>query len=174
MDGNNERSPWNIAKAWNCPAFIDEMRFWHRLRINLLPYLYSTALQCCREYRPMMRPLVYDWQQDPEAVRAEDEYMLGNSLLAAPLLQENHRVRSLWLPEGSWYGLFSRKKYEGGRRIESDGEERFPVYLRTGHGLALKGPAREGLDADTGNGTGKCEDLHFLLAGGDRSREILG
>ena len=64
MDGNNERSPWNIAKAWNCPAFIDEMRFWHRLRINLLPYLYSTALQCCREYRPMMRPLVYDWQQE--------------------------------------------------------------------------------------------------------------
>ena len=165
MDGNNERSPWNIAKAWNCPAFIDEMRFWHRLRINLLPYLYSTALQCCREYRPMMRPLVYDWQQDPEAVRAEDEYMLGNSLLAAPLLQENQRIRSLWLPEGSWYGLFSRKKYEGGRRIESDGEERFPVYLRAGHGLALKGPARESLDADTGNGTGKCEDLHFLLAG---------
>lgn len=52
MDGNNERSPWNIAKAWNCPAFIDEMRFWHRLRINLLPYLYSTALQCCRSTGP--------------------------------------------------------------------------------------------------------------------------
>ncbi len=46
MEGNNERSPWNIAKAWDAPEFLDEMRFWHNLRMNLVPYLYSTAVVC--------------------------------------------------------------------------------------------------------------------------------
>lgn len=173
MDGNNERSPWNIAKAWNCPEFTEEMRYWHRLRMNLFPYLYSTARKCVRDFRPMMRPLVYNWQEEPEAVRTEDEYMLGDSLLIAPLLQEEQRTRHLWLPEGCWYGLFTRRKYEGGRHVQSDGEERFPVYLRGGHGLACNGHAREGLSADTGNGTGKTEDLHFLLAGDTGTEQFL-
>lgn len=163
MEGNNERSPWNIAKAWDRPEFVDEMRFWHRLRMNLLPYLYSTALLCCREYRPMMRPLVYEWPEDTEAVYTEDEYLLGKSLLIAPFLEEEQYKRQVWLPEGCWYGLFSHKKYKGNQKIES--QEKFPVYLRSGCALALKGGAREGLAADTGNGTGKIEDLHFLLAG---------
>lgn len=163
MEGNNERSPWNIARAWGCPEFVNEMRFWHRLRMNLLPYLYSTAILCCREYRPMMRPLIYEWPEDREAVCTEDEYLLGKSLLVAPLLEEEQYKRQIWLPEGNWYGLFTHRKYEGSRHIIS--EERFPVYLRSGCALALKGGAREGLAADTGNETGKTVDLHFMLAG---------
>ena len=100
--------------------------------------------------------------------------MLGNSLLAAPLLQENQRIGACGFRKAAGTDYFSRKKYEGGRHIESDGEERFPVYLRAGHGLALKGPAREGLMPITEMEQEKCEDLHFLLAGGDRRREIFG
>lgn len=165
MDGNNERSPWNIAKAWNCPEFIEEMKFWHRLRMNMLPYIYSTALISCRDYQPMMRPLVYDWSSDEEAVRTEDEYMFGESILVAPLLNKNECGRQVWLPSGKWYGFFTHKKYLGGRKITSDSNEKFPVYLKDGKALALKGETRCGLDVDTGNDTGKIENLHFLLAG---------
>ena len=45
-EGNNERSPWNLAAAYGKTEFVDEMRFWHNLRMELLPYLYSVALDC--------------------------------------------------------------------------------------------------------------------------------
>ena len=43
VEGNNERSPWNMAQAYQAPEFLEEMRFWHRLRVNLQPYLWETA-----------------------------------------------------------------------------------------------------------------------------------
>ena len=61
-EGNNERSPWNIAMAYNKPEFIEEMRYWHMLREALLPYIYESAQTAVRESRPMMRPLVFDYQ----------------------------------------------------------------------------------------------------------------
>ena len=57
-EGNNERSPWNLAAAYGKPEFVDEMRFWHNLRMELLPYLYSVALDCAEASKPMMRPPV--------------------------------------------------------------------------------------------------------------------
>ncbi|MBQ7371360.1 MAG: hypothetical protein IJW67_05690, partial [Blautia sp.] len=164
FEKNNERSPWNMARAWGRPELLDEIRFWHKLRMNLLPYLYSTAIFCCEESSPMMRPLVYEWQQK-ESIEATDEYLLGESLLIAPLLEENQRVRELWLPEGAWYGLFSRNRYDGGARILSEEAERFPVYIREGSLAAFSGSAREGLDIFTNTETLTMTDYHFLLAG---------
>lgn len=46
-EGNNERSPWNLAAAYNAPEFVDEMRFWHKLRERLRPYLWETAAGVC-------------------------------------------------------------------------------------------------------------------------------
>lgn len=50
--GDNERSPWNMERAFRLPGFAEEMAFWHRLRMNLLPYLYSEALCCAAESVP--------------------------------------------------------------------------------------------------------------------------
>lgn len=162
-DGNNERSPWNIAEAWKQPELLDEIRFWHQLHMDLVPYIYSTAIDCCESSRPLMRPLVYTWPQEEQAVAWEDEYLFGDSLLAAPLFEENQTQRELWLPQGKWYGFFSHKAYDGGRRIKS--EERFPVYIRSGCAVALEGRARDGL----GRSAGKSDGIHFLLAGEEGS-----
>lgn len=83
-EGNNERSPWNMESAWAVPGFAEEMAFWHRLRMNLLPYLYSEAVRSAAENRPLMRPLVYHWPRSGEARAAWDEFLLGESLLVAP------------------------------------------------------------------------------------------
>lgn len=164
-EGNNERSPWNLAKAWNMPSFIDEMRFWHRLRMNLLPYLYAAALDCAAQNRPMMRPLVYLWPEDGEAIAAEDEYLLGDSLLVAPLLEENQMERTVYLPEGNWYGLFDRRRYSGKRRLASSRGQPFPVYLREGFALPLFLDGGTALGCDVGNSSAAGRPLHFLLAG---------
>ncbi|MDO4322826.1 MAG: glycoside hydrolase family 31 protein [Lachnospiraceae bacterium] len=186
-DGNNERSPWNIARAWGQPELLEEIRFWHNLHMDLVPYIYSTAIDCCENCRPVMRPLVYTWPQEEQAVRWEDEYLFGDSLLVAPLLEENQTQRELWLPEGKWYGFFSHEEYSGGACIESN--ERFPVYIRGGYAVALRRRRDAGFESDVevrrdvgfGKGTGlgrdagfekdsaaaeqKSDELHFLLAG---------
>ncbi len=209
-DGNNERSPWNIAQAWGDSELLDEIRFWHNLHMNLVPYIYSSAVDCCEEYRPMMRPLVYTWSKHRQAVEWEDEYMFGESLLVAPLFEENqtscceeyrpmmrplvytwskHRQavewedeymfgesllvaplfeenqtsRKLWLPPGKWYGFFSKKQYSGDVLITS--EERFPVYIRDGHAVAMKEYAQEDIGKAGTLATEDTDKLHFVLAG---------
>lgn len=162
-DGNNERSPWNIAQAWGDSELLDEIRFWHNLHMNLVPYIYSSAVDCCEEYRPMMRPLVYIWSKHRQAVEWEDEYMFGESLLVAPLFEENQTSRKLWLPPGKWYGFFSKKQYSGDVLITS--EERFPVYIRDGHAVAMKEYAQEDIGKAGTLATEDTDKLHFVLAG---------
>ena len=164
-EGNNERSPWNLAAAYGVPEFVDEMRFWHNLRMNLLPYLYSTALDCAEASIPMMRPLVYQWPEDPLAWDCEDEFLLGDSLLVAPLLEENTEKRTVYLPEGQWIGLFDRRAVAGGQTVTAGGDGRIPVFLRAGSGLALRLDESRSLDSPVGNRAAAGAPLHLLLAG---------
>lgn len=164
-EGNNERSPWNMAGAYQAPEFLEEMRFWHQLRVNLQPYLWVTAGNCAAYGKPMMRPLVYGWPDDPLAVAADDEFLLGDSLLVAPLLKENAERRAVYLPQGRWIGLFDHTQYEGGRQIEAGSKDRLPVFLRSGFGLPLDLGTEMTLGSIPQCRAGQYENLHFLLAG---------
>lgn len=136
--GNNERSPWNIAEHYGKPELIDEIRYWHELRMELLPYLYEAAQEAVGENKPMMRPMVYCFQDDSNCLEAEEQYMLGSKMLTAPLLESNQRTREFYMPEGNWYGFFTGKKYAGGGWKQSDTDEKFPVYVRDGSVILRK------------------------------------
>jgi alpha-D-xyloside xylohydrolase len=161
---SNERSPWNVAYIHHSPDFIDEMRFWHIMRMNLLPYLYSTAADCVRENCPMMRPLVYDFPKEPVQT-IEDEFLLGESLLVAPLLDENAQSRSVYLPRGRWYNLFTGKRQEGGQVAFVNSPKRLPVYIRSGYGLALNLNQAGKFGENVGNDVNSYQVLTFFLAG---------
>lgn len=137
-EGNNERSPWNIALVNQQPEFIDEMRYWHMLRENLLPYIYESAKTAVQESRPMMRPLIYDFQTDQNVIDLEDEYLFGDELLIAPFIEENIITRKVYLPEGQWYDFFTNKCYEGKQWYISDEESRMPVYVKSGASIPMK------------------------------------
>lgn len=164
-EGNNERSPWNMAQAYQAPEFLEEMRFWHRLRVNLQPYLWETAQDCAAHSRPMMRPLVYDWPNDPLAIAVDDEFLLGDSLLVAPLLEENAESRTVYLPQGQWIGLFDQIWHDGGQAVTAGGNSRLPVFLRRGFGLPLNLGSELPLGSVPQRGAGRYGNLHFLLAG---------
>lgn len=114
------------------PELLDELRYWHELRMELLPYLYETAREVVEDNKPMMRPLIYSFQGDENCLHVEDEYMLGSKLLAAPLLEPGQKTRMVYFPEGNWYGFFSGRKYIGRNQQQSHEEEKFPVYVREG------------------------------------------
>ena len=131
-EGNNERSPWNMEESYAAPGFMDEMRYWHKLHEKLRPYLWATAQSCVAESKPFMRPLVYEWPGDPMAIHCQDEYLLGDDLLVAPLLEENAESREVYLPEGIWQELFTGKQYEGGQTVRAGGDGKLPVFTRNG------------------------------------------
>lgn len=137
-EGNNERSPWNIALVNQQPEFIDEMRYWHMLRESLLPYIYESAQIAVQESKPMMRPLIYDFQTDQNVIDLEDEYLFGDQLLIAPFMEENITTRKVYLPEGQWYDFFTNKCYEGKQWYISDEESRMPVYVKSGASIPMK------------------------------------
>jgi len=137
MDSNNERSPWNIVSTYKCPELITEIKFWHDLRMMLMPYIYSLAQESVFTCKPMMRPMGYVCQKDERCLAISDQYFFGENMIVAPLLEENQRQRELYLPEGSWFGLFSRKRYDGECDLISDEQEKFPVYIKSGTTILL-------------------------------------
>lgn len=134
-EGNNERSPWNMARVYDAPEFLDEIRYWHKLHERLRPYLWQTAQVCVKESKPIMRPLVYEWPEDANVLCCQNEYLLGDDLLIAPLLEENAHSRRVYLPSGTWTNFFSGEVYEGGQQILVDSGNKLPVFSRNGFQL---------------------------------------
>ena len=64
-----------------------------------------------------MRPLIYEWPNDSMAINCQDEYLLGDDLLVAPLLAENEESREVYLPKGIWYDFFNGTEYQGEQTI---------------------------------------------------------
>ena len=134
-EGNNERSPWNMEESYAAPGFMAEMRYWHKLHEQLRPYLWKTAQECVRDSKPFMRPLIYEWPNDTNAVNCQDEYLLGDDLLVAPLLEENATSREVYLPEGVWFDFFDGTEYSGNQTVTAGKDGKLPVFTRNGFEL---------------------------------------
>jgi alpha-D-xyloside xylohydrolase len=88
---------------------------------------------------PPMRPLLYDFPQDPQAWDVDDQYMFGPDLLVAPILQEGMRSRTVYLPSGtSWTDPYTGETVEGGVSLTVEAPlERIPLFLRDGAKLPI-------------------------------------
>lgn len=108
------------------------------LRYRLMSYLYS-AVALCREYgSPVVRPL---FMLDPTNIalrNVDDCFLLGDALLAAPVVEEGGLRRSVLLPPGEWYDFWTFERYEGGQTVEIPAPlERLPLMVRAGAVLPL-------------------------------------
>ena len=65
----------------------------------------------------MVRHLMLQYPEDAEARAVDDQYLLGADLLVAPVVEEGATGRSVYLPAGTWYHLWSGEPYQGGQRI---------------------------------------------------------
>lgn len=102
------------------------------LRYLFLPYNYSLAYQQAKFGKPLMAPLYYYFASDTTALKIQDEYMWGENILVAPVLQKGVTERKVYLPKGKWQDL-SNKTIEGGKWITVPLRMEFiPVFLREG------------------------------------------
>lgn len=70
-----------------------------RIRYGLLPYLYSEFMKCALNNEMYFRPLAFDYPQDTHAPQVEDQLMVGDSIMIAPVYKQNATGRYVWLPE---------------------------------------------------------------------------
>jgi alpha-D-xyloside xylohydrolase len=126
------REIYNVAPTGH-PAY-QSMLYYDRLRYRLLPYLYSLCGQAWLDGYTLMRGLVMDFGHDTAVYNIADEYMLGPSLLVAPVTEYKAREREVYLPAGQgWYDLYSGTFSEGGRSIRAAAPyERMPVFVKEG------------------------------------------
>ena len=104
-------------------------------RYRLLPYIYSNAAEVSFSGSVMMRPLVFDFGNDSEAMKEKYEFMCGKSLLVCPVTEPNVEQMDVYLPEseGGWFDFKTKAKLRGGQKTSVKiSEAAIPVFAKGG------------------------------------------
>ena len=119
------RVPWLFDEK-----AVDVLRFFTQLKCRLMPYLYSAAVEAHQSGIPVMRAMHLEFPQDPACDTLDRQYMLGSSLLVAPIFTPDGTV-DFYLPPGRWTHYLSGKTLEGGRWVrETHDYLSLPLYVR--------------------------------------------
>ena len=104
------------------------------LRYRLLPYAYNVFHEPTETGLPVMRALLLDYPDDPTAVGTEDEFLLGDDLLVAPVLKDGEISRPVYLPKGGWCDFWSTRCYNGPIQLPAVDAplDRVPLFVRGG------------------------------------------
>jgi alpha-D-xyloside xylohydrolase len=121
------RVPWAFDEE-----AVEVTRRFTRLKMRLMPYLYQQGLDAAETGTPLMRPMVLEFPDDPATGHLDRQYMLGPSLLVAPVLSADGEV-DFYLPAGYWTSLLTGETVSGGGwRRERHGFDSLPLYVRPG------------------------------------------
>ena len=119
---NQEPFAFDQATMDGCRKALD-------LRYHLLPYIYDLA----HEDMPILRPLVLEFPEDPVCRELTDQCMLGDRLLAAPVMTPGVSARAVYLPKGVWYDYYTGKRFTGGKYVLAEAPaDRMPLFARAG------------------------------------------
>jgi alpha-D-xyloside xylohydrolase len=123
------------SKAYKVPWLFDEesvdvLRFFTKLKCRLMPYIFAAAAETSATGLPMMRAMMLEFPRDESCAYLDRQYMLGPSLLVAPVFSAEGEV-SYYLPTGTWTRLLANEVVEGGRWIrERHGYMSMPLLAR--------------------------------------------
>ena len=118
--------PWNYGEEAN-----NIIRECLQERERLRPYLEECARRVSTEGYTLMRPLVFDFADDPIALQQKYEYMFGPSLLISPVTEPGVTTWKTYLPKtkGQWRDKRTGETYKGGRYVTTPVDKaRIPVF----------------------------------------------
>lgn len=126
-----KRQPWMYGAVAE-KAAADAMR----LRYALIPYIYSYERSATTEGVGIVRPLTFDYPDDPQVRDDVDAWMFGESLLVSPVVAKGQTEKDIYLPAGMWTDYFSGKVYQGGQTVhyavDSETWRDIPLFIREG------------------------------------------
>lgn len=126
--GKSYRVPWLFDEE-SC----DVLRYFVKLKCRLMPYLFEKAVESHEKGIPMLRAMVLEFPEDRACRYLDLQYMLGDSLLVAPVFRPDGEVE-YYMPEGRWVHLLSGKTEQGGCwKKETYDYMSLPLFVRENH-----------------------------------------
>jgi sulfoquinovosidase len=134
------------VSIWTDERTVAAFRYWASLHVQLQPYICALAEEASRTGIPIMRPMALEFPDFASWTECT-QYMLGPSLLIAPVLHKSATTRTVDFPPGVWWDMWTGARIEGGDVIEVEAPmERIPLFLRDGE----RSPAARPLAAPPG------------------------
>lgn len=161
---NTVTEPWMFRDS--APLIRDAVL----LRYRFTPYLYSAEYEANQTGAPIMRALVYEFQDDEAVYEENFEFMYGRDLLVANVIEQGAKTRKVYLPAGcKWYDWNDKfREYEGGQTIEIPVTmETIPMFIREGAIIPMAENQLMSMERD------HMTALHLILAPGRESSYVL-
>ena len=156
-----------VTEPWMFEGSADLIRDAILFRYRLTPYLYSLEYEATLTGAPVMRALVYEFQDDPAVYGESFEFLSGRDILVANVLEKGAKTKTVYLPKGtSWYDWSDNfRRYEGGETIEVPVDiSSIPLFLRQGAIVPMASNQLMSMGQD------RIEGLHItVVPGEDRS-----
>ncbi len=133
IKGSRNQEPWAFGEPYEsvCRKMI-------QLRQRLLPYLYTLFEECHRTGAPILRPLLFEYPDDETTYTMDDEFLLGDALLVAPITRPGIEHRYVYLPHGTWSHYWTGENLEGPAHILAHAPLGEPaIYVRANTAIPL-------------------------------------
>lgn len=126
--GTVQQEPWQFDEKT-----LGIYRTYVELRYQLIPYFYDLFVGHEKDGLPILRPLVLHYEKDPYVRELNDEFLVGEQLLVAPVVMQGETRRMVYLPEGNWYDFWTGDLQVGGIHFIAEAPiETCPVYAKAG------------------------------------------
>jgi alpha-glucosidase len=149
----NPRMVMNSWKAgnvsnlpWMHPEVADSVKAAIELRYRLMPYLWACFNDASNDAVPIIRPTFYNFPDDLVCLNDGDDFMLGQNLLVAPVVEQGARTREVYLPTlpngAPWFDFFSKAPYASGQVHLIDVKmDQLPLFVPSGSAIPVSEPA---------------------------------
>lgn len=125
---HGDQEPWSFDED-----VVHITRKFVSLRYQLLPYLYTMFWKYVNEAVPMLKPLVYFDQDDPQTHYRTDEFIFGEQFLVCPILEPNSQGRRVYIPVGNWYNYWTGEVVSGKKEMWVATEyDQIPLFVKEG------------------------------------------
>lgn len=135
IGGIGNHAPWNMPTEPNYDEeMIDIYRTYTELHHDMAEYIYNYAQGAALTGRAVVRPLVFDFPDDPQVREMWNEYLYGPDILAAPVWRSGQREREVYIPAGEWVDYWQPEiTHTGPKWITAPAAlDQIPFYLRKG------------------------------------------
>jgi alpha-glucosidase len=127
--GTRDQEPWAFDEN------TEEInRKYIKLRYKLLLYIYDNMWNCSKTGAPLIRPLVFNYQNDKNTYEINDEFLCGDNILVAPVVEQGAKARMVYLPLGeTWIDYWTKEEYKGGQYIIKETPlDICPIFIKGG------------------------------------------
>jgi alpha-glucosidase len=131
---NHTRKESTNQEPWAFSEKAEQiMKKFIQLRYRLLPYFYNVFRETHETGCPVLRPMFFEYESDRNTHTITDQFLIGKSLLVAPIYLPGQTYRTVYLPEGTWYDYWTNEIHQGRQFIVTQADlETMPLFVNSG------------------------------------------